>query len=293
MDEVNSSTAPKNEYQYNWEGAVLELKSDPAKAELVKAAYYDDPLKGAADRYYASSEWRYIREYLPEQKNLVVLDLGAGRGISSYAFAMDGHMVTALEPDDSHVVGYKAIEHLAKEAKLDISISKSVEAISLYPDNTFDVIFARAVFHHIETLEDACKELFRIMKNGGRLIVVREHVISKIDDLEKFQSLHPLHKYYGGEHAYRLNDYRTAIRNSGFTIQHELAPFDSPINYAPLSETDLKHTIAEKLSSRAKILKTFARFMFSSQIIWKYTKRILNIVDNRPGRLYSFIAFKE
>ena len=43
------------------------------------------------------------------------LDVGAGRGIASYALAREGFTVTVLEPDDSHLVGAGAIRSLAEE----------------------------------------------------------------------------------------------------------------------------------------------------------------------------------
>ena len=60
---------------------------------ICKACYFDDPLSDAAERFSKSLEWRELRKIVSVVKG-EALDLGAGRGIASYALAKDGWKVS-------------------------------------------------------------------------------------------------------------------------------------------------------------------------------------------------------
>src|SRR6202042_3231470 len=51
----------------SWEGAVVWLRNQPDRSQLVLDAFYDDPLIAAAERYYASGEWQAISQLLRGQ----------------------------------------------------------------------------------------------------------------------------------------------------------------------------------------------------------------------------------
>ena len=274
-----------------WEQAVQWLREQPERQELVLAAYYDDPLLGAADRYWRSEEWQAIRPLLPSAPGRA-LDVGAGRGIASYALAKEGLVVTALEPDASALVGAQAIRGLAAASGLPIEVTQEFSERLPFADAQFDVVFARAVLHHTSDLAGACREFLRVLKPGGRLLAVREHVISRLEDLPAFLDLHPLHKLYGGENAFLLPQYEAAIRAAGFRLDTVLAPFESAINYAPYTEVSLRAELAQRISRGLPGAKQLVAGLLGVPPLWAMARRMLARVDHRPGRLYSFIAHR-
>lgn len=272
-----------------WEQAVQWLREQPEQQELVLAAYYDDPLPAAADRYWRSEEWQAIRPLLPSAPGRA-LDVGAGRGIASYALAKEGFAVTALEPDASALVGAQAIRGMAATSGLPIEVTQEFSERLPFADAQFDVVFARAVLHHTSDLAAACREFLRVLKPGGRLLAVREHVISRVEDLPAFLDLHPLHKLYGGENAFLLPQYKAAIRAAGFRLNTVLAPFESAINYAPYTEVSLRAELALRFSHGLPGAKQLVAGLLGVPPLWAVARRVLERVDHRPGRLYSFIA---
>jgi SAM-dependent methyltransferase len=273
----------------SWEDAVSWLRRQPNMTQLVLECYYDDPPLGAAQRYYASEEWRAVRALLGSRRGRA-LDIGAGRGIASYALARDGFTVVALEPDPSELVGAGAVRALARESGLPIEVVERTSERLPFTAAEFDVVFARAALHHARDLATACREFLRVLKPGGLLVAIREHVISKPADLPRFLEQHPLHHLYGGENALLLSQYRAAIEGAGFRRLAVLSPWSSPINYAPRSLEALKDELALRVTSPSPRLRRVVRASLGVGALWRLLRALLERVDHRPGRLYSFVA---
>ena len=189
-----------------WEQAVDWLKLQPQHTALTKACFYDDPLIEAAQRYSVSTEWQAVRHLLKGLSGKA-LDIGAGRGISSYALAKDGWSVTALEPDPSASVGAGAVRQLAVEADISINVVQEWGEKLPFASGEFDLVYCRAVLHHADDLNALCIEAARVLREGGMMIATREHVLTNHGELQRFLRAHPLHDLYGGEHAYLLPEY--------------------------------------------------------------------------------------
>jgi len=268
------------------EEAVRWYRSQPGNEQAVRDNYFDLPVLPAAKRYAASEEFAEVRRLLGPGAGRTILDVGAGNGVVSYGLASDGWKVTALEPDTSEEIGSGAIRALARDAGLSVTVEERIGDRLPFPDATFDAIFCRQVLHHIPDLFVAQRDFFRLLKPGGVILALREHVANTPAELEEFLRNHPLHQLYGQEHAWPLETYRGSARDAGFTERHVWAPLESILNFAPGNEGGRRKAI-RKLAERrfgglGKWLKWWPNFMQNSL-------RAHIAADTAGGRIYSFL----
>lgn len=288
-----------------WEEIILRIRKDPEYATLVEQAYLGADLRRNVESFHASDEFRecmnLIREHFPSLENLRLADIGAGNGIASASFALEGFHVTALEPDPSLTVGAGAIRELKNGLHLDhLEIRDEKGEGITATDRSFDVVYIRQAMHHADDLGKFIKEASRILKPGGILLTTRDHVIYNEEDKAWFLREHPLHKFYGGENAYTINEYKSAIISAGLTIKRVLRHFDSVINYFPLSAGDLD--IQEKKQEKfieslwRSRVPAFLRSVPGARAFYikRARKKLGPANDERkiPGRLISFLAVK-
>ncbi len=263
----------------SWEQAVQSLRDDPSQAELVLSCFYDDPVQRAAERYEQSTEWDALRRLLPPRSGRA-LDIGSGRGIVAYALARAGWRVTAAEPDASNVVGAGAIRELSRITGTPIEVVECFGESLECESGAFDLVHCRAVLHHAVDLNRLCREVARVLRPGGRFIATREPVLTREEDRPIFLENHPLHRLFGGENAYRLAIYRSAIESAGLAIDRIYNPLESDINAFPDSRAEYKRRIARRL------------LLPGPGWVPDFALKLYGATLDVPGRLYTFVASK-
>jgi SAM-dependent methyltransferase len=277
---------------YTYEEAVRWMRGRPEYAELVEQCYLDEDNLAAARRFAASEEFAAVADLLglgETREKLRILDLGCGNGIASYAFALLGHVVSAVDPDQSRDVGLGAAARLAGAASPGLISTYHSFAESLpFPDGSFDIVYARQSLHHFQDLRRGLAECARVLKPGGDFLATREHVVSDEAQLEAFLADHPLHRLHGGERAYPLEDYLAALESAGLIVVRSLGPYDTVINHFPESNFQVKSKICEALKGR---YGRFASVLLRVQRAEAMYRRRLSAGCDYPGRLYTFLCF--
>lgn len=279
---------------YTYQESVQWIREQPELEKTVKECYLDSDTIEAAQRFAASEEFAEIVILLKlnqTKQRMKILDIGCGNGIVSYAFANLGHDVTAIDPDESDDVGLKAIEKLM--APLKIGSITPVKACAEHlpnPSSSFDIVYTRQALHHFSDLRLGMQESARVLKPGGFLLATREHVVDNDEQLQIFLRDHLLHKMHGGEHAYPLQEYLSAINNANLKIVRCLSPYDSVINHFPVTNDQMLERLRQCFVRR--VGAPLANILMNCPPATNYVRYHLASTCATPGRMYSFLCRK-
>ena len=275
-----------------WEEAILWLRAQDDQQELVRLCYYDDPLEAAAARFAESEEWAATTQLLSTHLPGRVLEIGAGRGIVSHAFARLGCLVTALEPDAGEVVGRGAIEHLCRRTGVIIDSAAGHGEALPFANGSFDVVYGRAVLHHARDLRLFCAEAARVLRPGGVALFVREHVISRAEDLDAFRAAHPLHPQCGGEAAYPLAEFEMSLRRAGLRLGRVIGPLENAVNYFPMTQAEVRSIVTQRLGGNGRWGGRLARLLLCAPGCRRLLTRWISRRLDTPGRHFAFLGVK-
>lgn len=170
---------------------VAEVKRDRAAADHVlrkrrdKMRAYFDSLAGKFGRdYVPGRSWKSLAEALLKLlPPMVIADLGAGEGTVSQLLAQRALKVIAVDNSEK-MVDYGAnlaTEHGLKNLEYRLG---DIEEIPVKDAEVDLAVFSQALHHAAEPLK-ALREAFRIVKPGGRVVVLdlRQHQFSQAREL--------------------------------------------------------------------------------------------------------------
>ncbi|MTI66528.1 MAG: class I SAM-dependent methyltransferase [Firmicutes bacterium] len=101
------------------------------------------------------------------KRGMKVLDIGCGTGNFSIKLAKMGCNVIGIDVSEDML---KEAEKKALDEGLNIEFKK-MDVYNLDFDEKFDAVFSMAAFEFIKDTKKALDEMFRVVKNGGQILV--------------------------------------------------------------------------------------------------------------------------
>ena len=168
-------------------------------------------LKGMNERHTPVTEWAL--GFLEVAPNDTVLDIGCGGGatIKRITETTDARMIYGIDHSETSVeFSTFNNEYSIECGKVRIS-QASVEALP-FDNNSFDRIITVESFYFWPDPEKSLKEVYRVMKKGGRFLIAADiHGDAELDEkdiegIRKFDLFNPT-----------LAEFKALLENAGFT----------------------------------------------------------------------------
>jgi SAM-dependent methyltransferase len=172
-----------------------------------KAEEYDDhPMVKCFPPLFHNllNSWDWYKTTQP----LNVLDYGCGTGLNTFAFAKQGHIVTAADVSP-HMLDKLRIKLEASPLKESISLVQvgppsEVEWWKPLVAGQFDVIFVIAVLHHVAADQQpgVIASLSKLLKVGGRICII------EFEDTERSRAARGSFHHQGGHEHHQHGEHR-------------------------------------------------------------------------------------
>lgn len=137
-----------------------------------------------------------------------------------------GHTALALAPHAARVIGVDltpamlaVARRLAAERGIENVLFVEGDAESLpFDENSFDLVTCRIAAHHFPNVALFCREAARVLRSGGRLLVV-DNVVPEAEELDRF--MNSLEKRRDPSHfrSWRISEWAEFYAEAGFLFR--------------------------------------------------------------------------
>ena len=140
---------------------------------------FADAPPGSRRFYELVEEHRYRKEWhipaaagFDQAKDLAVLEVGCGLGTDGAQFAKAGAHYTGIDLTDAAIdLAKRRFELFQLRGNFRVADAERLD----FPDNSFDLVYSHGVLHHTPDTAAAVREIHRVLRPGGKAVVMLYH----------------------------------------------------------------------------------------------------------------------
>ena len=137
----------------------------PDAADLAQSHWNETPLFLTEEERYSTYPWLYNAAEFRKHPGEEVLEVGCGTGADLLQFAKHGALATGVDLTANHV-------ELARNRVGELAAVYRADARYLpFEDESFDYVYSHGVLHHCDEPAKVVREIFRVLRPGGRFNV--------------------------------------------------------------------------------------------------------------------------
>jgi len=157
---MNIDTDAREQAQAQWNATACgELEGDKNTLDYFQRVERDR---------YQQQEWAHSYFNYHEFSGKRVLEIGIGQGTDLLQFAKSGAICFGVDITENHLLlTSRNFELHGKQVELHKSDATQLP----FPDHYFDCVYSFGVLHHIPEIDKIMKEVRRVLKPGGRLVM--------------------------------------------------------------------------------------------------------------------------
>ncbi|AKN31488.1 methyltransferase type 11 [Clostridium carboxidivorans P7] len=145
------------------------IKKEIASEWNIWAKGYDKQYSHGLKSEEEKVQWKVFLSEVIGKESKKILDVGTGTGFLALLLAELGHNCTGLDISEGMM---EVARKKAKEAKLNINFGMGDAENLPCKDNTYDIVVNRHLLWTIPHPEKALSEWIRVLKPGGKLVII-------------------------------------------------------------------------------------------------------------------------
>ncbi len=242
----------------------------------------DGQFGGNAQAYLSSgvhaqgADLQRLSRLLDKGSQAHVLDLGCGAGHAAFALAQSGARVTAYDLSPQ-MLALVAGESVRRDLP-NITTRQGVAEQLPFADASFDLVATRFSAHHWSDVGAAMAEVRRVLKPGGKLVVI-DVVASENPLLDTLLQTVEVLRDASHIRDYRVSEWQAMLQEAGFaparcecwTLTMEFATWIARMKTPPVRTDAIRDVLARAADEARAYFKVQADSSFDLDVAWLET----------------------